>query len=31
LSKLSKFQQNEQYLRICMELRFQICSTHTLT
>ena len=31
LGKLSKFQQNEQYLRICMELRFQIWSTHTLT
>jgi len=30
LDKLSKFQQNEQYLRICMELRFQICSTHSL-
>jgi len=28
---LSKFQQNEQYLRICMELRFKIWSTHTLT
>ena len=31
LGKLSNFQQNEQYLRICMELRFQIWSTHTLT
>ena len=31
LGKLSKFQQNEQYLRICMELKFQIWSTHTLT
>ena len=31
LGKLSKFEQNEQYLRICMELRFQIWSTHTLT
>ena len=31
LGKLSKFQQNEQYLRICMELRFQIWSTHTST
>ena len=28
LGKLSKFQQNEQHLRICMELRFQIWSTH---
>ena len=27
LGKLSKFQQNEHYLRICMELRFQIWST----
>ena len=31
LGKLSKFQQNELYLRICMELRFQIWSTHTIT
>ena len=29
VGKLSKFQQNEQYLGICMELRFQIWSTHT--
>ena len=28
---LGKFQQNWQYLRICMELRFQIWATHTLT
>jgi len=30
MRKLSN-QQNEQYLRVCMELRFQIWFTHTLT